>query len=100
LDFRITGLDAQQRHLAEMQDAFARLDGEIGTVTFDLSDAASLEDAVCRMEKLIDEKTQPYSGNPTVMDVREALKQKYSALIRRRTIRGSVAVSHAAFPAF
>ncbi len=86
MDFKLTGLDALQRHLTEVQDAFAGLDGKIGTVAFDPSDAASVEEAVCQMERLIDEKTRPYSGNQTVMDVREDLKQKYAAQIRERAL--------------
>lgn len=84
MNFKINGLDALQRHLVEMKNAFAELDGDIGTVAFDPHDSASVEEAICQMERLIDEKTRPYSTNPTVMGVRDELKQKYALQIRER----------------
>ena len=51
---KITGLDRLTRELGEAQQAFAELDGRLGSVEFDPGDAESIEEAIRNMETMID----------------------------------------------
>ena len=54
-DIEITGLGQFQRELASQ--AFQALDGELGTLSFDPNDPASIDRALREMEAAIDANT-------------------------------------------
>jgi hypothetical protein len=74
---KITGLDELTKQLDEAQKAIAALDGQIGIVTFDPHDPASIEAAIQQIELIIDERTGVYASNPIVAPLIEQLKEQY-----------------------
>lgn len=54
---KIEGLDALQQDLEEATRALESVDGSIGQVSFDPADPRSIEDAVRKMEELVDRRT-------------------------------------------
>jgi hypothetical protein len=75
--FKITGLDDLSRELEDAQKALAEINGELGVVNFDPHDAASIENAIQRMEEMIDGKVGRYSGNPIVGPMIQQMKNHY-----------------------
>lgn len=75
--FKIEGLDKLSKNLAEAQQVIAAIDGEIGAVSFDPHDPASIEAAIQKMESLIDERLGPYASNPIVEPMIEGMKEQY-----------------------
>ena len=61
--FKITGLDKISRDLEDAQKALSEMDGELGSVSFDPHDPASIEAAVQEVERLIDERLGSYASN-------------------------------------
>ena len=55
----IEGLDKLQRDLEEATKALQSVDGSIGQISFDPADPRGVEDAVRKMEEMIDERTGP-----------------------------------------
>lgn len=81
---KISGLDQLTRQLDEAQAAIAEIDGDLGTVSFDPNDSASIESAIQQAEMLIDAKVKPWASNPLVAQVTEGLKEQYrNAIIER-----------------
>ena len=76
---RIKALDALQKQLSDAQKALEALDGEIGSVRFDPHDPASIEAAIHQVEALIDARVEPYSPNPFISGLVEAMKEQYRA---------------------
>lgn len=74
---KITGLDKLTKQLAEAQRAFSEIDGELGSVSFDPNDPASIEHAIKNMEALIDARLGRYESNPLVAPIAEQMKQSY-----------------------
>lgn len=82
--FKISGLDNLSRQLTDAQKALDVLDGELGTVSFDPDDPASIEAAIQSVETIIDEKLGPYANNPIIAPLAEEMKEKYrDAIIDR-----------------
>jgi predicted sugar kinase len=75
--FEISGLDKLSRELDEAQKALSALDGDLGTVSFDPNDPASIEAAVQRVELMVDERLASYSSNSIVGPMIIGLKEKY-----------------------
>jgi hypothetical protein len=74
---RVSGLDDLARELDEAQKALGSLDGELGSVTFDPDDPASIEAAIKRVELMLDERLSAYSSNAIVGPLIAGLKEKY-----------------------
>lgn len=74
---KIVGLDKLSQNLEEAQKAMKLIDGEIGAVSFDPHDPASIEAGIQKMEMLIDERLGPYASNPFVAPMIESLKEQY-----------------------
>lgn len=72
----IEGLDKLQRELDELGKAVAALDGEIGNVSFDPEDPASIDAAIHEMNSLIDAKVGRFSRNDLVAPVIADLKEQ------------------------
>lgn len=75
--FKISGLDQLSRQLTDAKKALQSLDGELGTVSIDPDDPASIEAAIQSMEAIIDERLGPYASNPIIAPLAENMKEKY-----------------------
>ena len=78
---KIAGLDKFTKQLKDAQRAFAEIDGELGSVSFDPSDPSSIEHAISNMEALIDDRLGDYRNNPLVAPIAEQMKQSYRQAI-------------------
>lgn len=74
---KITGLDALQRELKEAQAALSNFDEQIGSVSFDPSDPASIDAAIIKMETMIDERVGRYSSNALVASLADRMKESF-----------------------
>ncbi|KTT66780.1 hypothetical protein NS383_04050 [Pseudomonas oryzihabitans] len=74
---KITGLDKLQKNLKEAQQALDELDGELGTVSFDPHDPASIEAAIQSASQIIDQRLGQYSSNPVIGPMAEQMKDSY-----------------------
>ncbi|MGH1398398.1 MAG: hypothetical protein ACRBCT_04210 [Alphaproteobacteria bacterium] len=84
---KIDGLDRLQKELKQAQDALSELDGEIGSVSFDPNDPASLERAISEMERVIDERVGRYANNKIVAPLVEQTKEHFRAEILNKAAR-------------
>lgn len=82
--FNITGLDKLSKQLSDAQKALEMLDGELGTVSFDPNDPASIEAAIQSVETIIDDRLGPFASNPIVAPLAEQMKEKYREAIIER----------------
>jgi hypothetical protein len=80
----ISGLDTLSRQLADAQSALEALDGELGSVSFDPNDPASIELAIQNVGAIIDEKVVPFADNPVVAQLVEGMKEQYREAIINR----------------
>lgn len=85
--FKITGIDKLQKQLSDAQRAFAALDGQITTVSFDPDKPESIQAAIQAMETAVDEKVAPYHGNAMVESIIPRMKEKYRVAIHERAVR-------------
>lgn len=80
----IKGLDDLSRTLDQAQKALEELDGELGSVSFDPDDPASIERAVIAVETMVDQKLQPYAGNSIIAPLIASMKEQYrNAIVER-----------------
>lgn len=79
--FQISGLDELSKQLTDAQKALEALDGELGTVSFNPEDPASIEAAIQSVETIIDERLGAYAINPIVAPLVEEMKGKYREAI-------------------
>lgn len=83
---KISGLDKLTRELDEAQKAISSLDGDLGTVSFNPNDAASIEAAIQQVELMVDERLATYSSNSIIGPMIIGLKEKYrEGIIERAT---------------
>lgn len=75
--FKISGLNQLSRQLTDAKKALESLDGELGTVSIDPDDPASIEAAIQNMEAIIDERLGPYASNPIIAPLAESMKEQY-----------------------
>jgi hypothetical protein len=73
--FKIEGLDKLTRDLEAAQKALGELDGELGSVSMDPHDPASIEAAIQEAARLVDERVAPYASNPLVAQLVEGVKE-------------------------
>lgn len=79
--FKIKGLDKLQRDLKRAQDALGELDGELGSVSFDPDDPASIDQAFTAMERIIDERVASYEDSEIIGSLADGMKEQYRAMI-------------------
>ena len=82
--FKVTGLDKLTKELEDAQRALAQIDGDIGNVSLDPHDPASLEQAIVAMEQMIDAKVGRYAKNAIVGPMIEQMKEQYRAGILQK----------------
>src|ERR1019366_8445610 len=73
----ISGLDKLSRDMDEAQKVLSLLDGELGTVSFNPSEPASIEAAIQQAESMIDDRLAAYSSNPIIGPMIDGLKEQY-----------------------
>lgn len=79
--FKIEGLDKLQRDLKRAQDALAELDGDLGSVSFNPEDPASIDQAIAAMERIIDDRVAGYEDSEIIGSLAEEMKERYRAMI-------------------
>jgi hypothetical protein len=84
MSIKLSGLDALQRQLGEVQRALQQLNGTVGTLSFDPKDAGSVRQAILQMERLVDAKVAPYKANPLVSQISSSVKAQYKKSILER----------------
>lgn len=83
---KITGLDKLQKELKVAQLALSELDGNLGTVHFDPQDPASIENAIQKINQIVDKRVSQYSSNSIIGQLAEQMKQAYREnLIQKAT---------------
>ncbi|MDO8772060.1 MAG: hypothetical protein Q7K57_25805 [Burkholderiaceae bacterium] len=75
--FKISGLDELSRQLSDANKAIESLDGELGTLSFDPDDPASIEAAIQSMEAIIEDRLGQFASNPIIAPLSENMKEKY-----------------------
>lgn len=79
--FKIEGLDKLQRDLKRAQDALAEMDGDLGSVSFNPEDPASIDQAIAAMERIIDDRVAGYEDSEIIGSLAEEMKERYRAMI-------------------
>lgn len=74
---KITGLDKLQKELKKAEQALNELDGELGVVNFDPHEPVSIEAAIQSVNRMIDNRVEPYVDNPIVESLAEQMKESY-----------------------
>jgi predicted DNA-binding transcriptional regulator YafY len=74
---KIDGLDKLSRNLEEAKEALSAIDGDLGTVSFDPEDPASIEAAIQQVEHIVDDRLGQYASNPIIGPLAEDMKDKY-----------------------
>lgn len=75
--FKIAGLDSLQRILSEAQTALKAVEGDLGTLTFDPEDPASIEAAIAESERIVDERLGIFSENAIVGQMIQQMKEAF-----------------------
>ena len=81
---KITGLDTLQKDLKNAEQALNELDGELGVVNFDPHDPASIEAAIQSVNRIIDNRIEPYADSPIVGSLAEQMKESYRESILQK----------------
>lgn len=79
--FAIKGLDSLQKTLSEAQKALKAVEGELGTLTFDPQEPASIEAAIIESERLVDERLGAYSNNAMVAPLIQQMKEAFRTAV-------------------
>ncbi len=84
---KVTGFDQLARQLDDAQQALAALGDELGTVSFDPNDPASIETAILNIEATVDDRIGEYASNPIIAPLAKQLKEKYrEGIIERAAV--------------
>lgn len=79
--FKLTGLDSLQKTMSEAQTALEAVNGELGTLTFDPEDPASIEAAISESERLVDERLGAYAKNSIVGPLIQQMKDAFRTAV-------------------
>lgn len=74
---KTNGLDRLSKQMKQLEKFMKEIDGSLGEVNFDPSDAESIEQAIVSMENMIDQKSENYLNNPMISKIIGNLKEKY-----------------------
>ncbi len=75
MSINISGLDKFQKELADLAKVLDEIDGEIINVRFDPDDPESIQAAINKMSKAIDDKVGYYKNNSTATEMIEEVKE-------------------------
>lgn len=89
-----SGFDELQRHLKEIGEAAASLDGSIAQLNFNPADPKSVEAAISKMEAAVDARIGN-SSNSTVRQMVVQVKERFAAAIQARAQQALQATSDA-----
>lgn len=78
---KISGVDKLQRELKTAQEALVELQGELGSVSMDPHDPASIDQAINVMERIIDAKVASYERNEFIGPLAQDLKENYRSMM-------------------
>lgn len=81
---KISGLEQLTRQLEQAQQALGEIDGELGSVSFNPHDPASIDAAIQQADALLDAKLAPWAENPLVAQLIDGLKEQYRQAIVER----------------
>ena len=81
---KITGFDELSKTLDQAQRALESLEEQMGAVSFNPEDPASLEQAIQEMEAMVDARLDQYSSHPIVAQLAQAMKEQYRSAILNR----------------
>ena len=81
---KIKGFEKLSKTLKDAERALAELDGQLGEVSFNPFDPASIEAAIQEIEYMIDRRLGSYSKNPMIGPMIAGLKEQYRAGITER----------------
>jgi len=81
---KISGLDSLTRQLDEAQQALREIDGDLGSVSFDPNDPASIEGAIQKLDALIDSRLAPWATNALVEQLSNQVKEQFRSTIIER----------------
>lgn len=76
-----------QKKFSELEKAMAELDGELGSVSFDPEDPASIEQAIREMEAVFDNRIGSYADNDMVSEIVDAAKQLFREAILEKAAK-------------
>jgi len=79
--FKIEGLDKLNNDLENAAQALGELDGELGRVSFDPNDPASIDQAIRSVNSMIDERVSGFEDNPIIEPLVEEMKATYRQAI-------------------
>lgn len=79
--FEIKGLDKLTKTLNDLQKLSTELDGELGTIEFNSQSAESIEQAIIKMEVMVDKKFENYSSNSVALEMADSIKSSYRQMI-------------------
>lgn len=83
---KVTGLNQLSKQIKQLEQFTKEIDGSLGAVHFDPFDAESIEQAIVKMENLIDQKSESYLSNPMIVEIVGNLKENYrQSLIDKAT---------------
>ena len=77
LEVKSTGIGHLETYLKELQDAAAALHLNFPVPEFDAANEKSLQEAITRMEALVEERVAPWKNNPTVRGLAEETKRRF-----------------------
>lgn len=78
---KIRGFNEMSKTLTQAADALKNSDGDLGSVSFDPTDPASIEQAIAAAEAMVDAKFQGSESNPIIAPMMEEMKEQYRAAI-------------------
>jgi hypothetical protein len=70
-------LDKLAKQLDDAQKALEGLDGQLGSVSFDPNDPASIEAAIKQMESMIDDRIGSSASNLIIGQIIAPMKERY-----------------------
>ena len=84
LEVKRTGIGHLETYLKELQDAAAALHLNFPVPEVGAVDAEALQQAILRMEALVEERVAPWKHNPTVRGMAEETKRRFREEMTRK----------------
>lgn len=90
---KITGLDKLQKNVKEAHRALSELDGELGVVSFDAHDPASIEAAIQSVNRMVDQRLGEFSANPIIRPLADQMKENHRERILQKAAEARLKAS-------